>query len=88
MSNLPNTITFEGLEDQKIPEEMQKFARDLVARLEIFRSSLMNSLRSEPTVFHANPDVDLESVEGAKAGDVAVWVDGAGVTQVKVLGLS
>ena len=84
--NLADPIGFDGIVDPAMkPHEL---VQSLISRLELFRGSLIDQLRKEPTVFHADPVNSPELVEGAKAGDVAVWQDDLGVQHFKILGLS
>jgi len=83
--NIAETIGFDGLEDLVADEKMKPFVKDLVRRLESFKKDQINQLRAEPTVFYANPVTQPELIAGSKPGDVAVWVDGAGVSQFEVL---
>lgn len=83
--NIGDMIGFEGLLSESDDPKLQ--IASIVSRLELFRGSLINQLRKEPTVFHADPNNSPELVEGAKAGDVAVWQDSIGVQHFKVLGL-
>jgi hypothetical protein len=80
--NIADTVGFQtvqGTPDEKIS--------DLVSRLELFRNDLINQLRVQPTVFFANPVAEAEKVVGAKAGDIAVWVDDTGTQQYRILGV-
>lgn len=83
--NIADPIGFSGLIDQT--QDAKELAHSIISRLELFRGSLIDQLRKEPTVFHADPVNSPELVEGAKAGDVAVWQDDAGVQHFKILGL-
>lgn len=85
MSNLANLVGFDGLRDMKVSEELTPIITELTRRLEAFRNDLIHQLRSEPTVFWANPDTEPEKIAGSKAGDIAVWVDNTGISQIRVL---
>ena len=74
--NIADTTTFEGAES----------VEDLVSRLGVFKMSMVDQLRKEPTVFFADPVAQPQLVEGAKAGDVAVWKDSLGADHFQVLG--
>ena len=79
--NISDTIGFlggHGTTDQRLDA--------LVSQLELYRNNLVNQLRIQPTVFHADPSKDTDVVAGAKTGDVAFWTDDAGVQHFKILG--
>lgn len=80
-------IGFEGVADEIKDPDLRAAMNMLVSRLEAHRMDLTSQLRKEPTVFYADPDNNPGAVEGAKAGDVAVWRDDTGTDRFRVLGL-
>lgn len=83
--NVVETVSFTKLEMEKLSPGEREFMEELVHRLEVFRVNMLQQLRNEPTVFYANPETELEKIEGHKVGDLAVWVDDLGESKVKVL---
>ncbi len=83
--NVIDAVGFEGILSTKDTSEEKMGS--LVSRLELFRMSLIDQLRKEPTVFFADPVNQSDLVKGAKPGDVSVWQDEAGVQHFKILGL-
>lgn len=83
---ITNQIGMEGLLDRKkISKELLPLFTGIVSRFEAFRLSLMNQLKAQVTVFHANPDTEPEKIAGFKDGDLAIWVDTGGTSRFRVL---
>lgn len=84
MSQVSSTVTFSDLKDWQIPAELRPLIEELVRRLDVQAGQVVGDLRAEPTLFPVDPfDTDnATKIEGARPGDVAVWVDSAGDTQV------
>lgn len=83
--NAANLVGYEGLTKEDLPKEVKPLFDELVRRVQSFSDDLVHQLRAEPTVFFADPDVDLEAIEGAKEGDIAVWIDEDGFSRYRVL---
>lgn len=81
--NISNEIGFDGVLDSDVSAE-QKIEL-LVRTLETYKLNLANQLRSQPTIFNADPDNDPNAVSGSKTGDVAFWTDSAGVDHYRIL---
>ena len=84
MSQVSSTVTFSDLKDWQIPAELRPLIEELVRRLDVQVGQVVGDLRAEPTLFPVDPfDIDnAAAIEGAKPGDVAVWTDSDGDTQV------
>jgi hypothetical protein len=90
MSNIADTTGFEGLLSKIRPggenitrDEFTEVLKDLVSRLETSRRSVNAQLNGQVHVFTVDPASDPEGVAGAKTGDLAVYEDSSGDSQVK-----
>jgi hypothetical protein len=83
--DISNLHSFDGLKDLTVPEELQPFLRELIGRLDSFRNDLIRQLNSKSTIYYADPDNEPEKITGYKAGDIAVWVDSTGASNLRVL---
>jgi len=56
----------------------------IISRFELALQDLVTQLKKEPTVFTVDPATNTADVEGAKKGDVAIYMDIDGAVEVKV----
>jgi len=69
--------------NDKVPEDVKIILETLITRLDMFIQNVILELRAEPTIFIVDPATNLEDVEGAKEGDVAIFKNRDGVVDVK-----
>ena len=79
--DVSSTILFSDMKERKdIPEEMRPVIEELTRRLDMFVGEILSDLKNSPTIFTVDPSSDNNAgiVEGAKAGDIAVFTDDVG----------
>lgn len=85
--NIRATITTTDIKN-KLSRIEDKNVRDvllsIISRFELALQDLVIQLKKEPTVFTVNPVVNASDVEGAKKGDVAIYIDADGAVEVQV----
>ena len=85
--NIGTSVIFSDMNERKdIPDEFRPILNELARRLDVAFSEVLSGLKNEPTVFTVDPDDDdnADIIQGAKPGDLAVYVDGTGAVQVHV----
>lgn len=84
--DIANNLNLDGvLARTDLPDELRPLVEDLVSRLQSRLTNLIVQLNAHPTVYYADPVANPNAVVGAKAGDVAVWIDNTGTSQFQVL---
>jgi len=68
---------------EEVPDSVKIILETLITRLDMFIQNLVLELRAQPTTFIVDPDTNLEDVEGAKEGVVAIFKNRDGVVDVK-----
>lgn len=63
-------------------ESDKQLVSQLLARIDMFIQDLIQQLKSQPTIFTVNPATNPEAVEGAKAGDIAVFTNEYGDVEI------
>jgi hypothetical protein len=53
-----------------------------IERVDMFIQDLVSQLKAQPQIFTVNPDLYPEAVEGAKAGDIAVFENQYGDVEI------
>ena len=68
---------------EEVPDSMKIILETLITRLDMFIQNLVLELRAQPSVFIVDPATNVEDVEGAKEGDIAIFKNRDGVVDVK-----
>lgn len=73
------------VEQSNIPPEVKNILLLLLSRIDLFIQDIIGQLKKEPSIFTVNPATETEKIEGAKTGDVAIYVNDDNVVEVEVL---
>ncbi|MFA5936547.1 MAG: hypothetical protein WC822_01570 [Candidatus Paceibacterota bacterium] len=68
----------------KVDDALKHVLHELMSRVDKTLQDLIFQLKKEPTIFTVDPATHTEDVEGAKAGDIAIFVTAEGVVDIKV----
>lgn len=60
----------------------KEFLTNLLSRINMLVQDLIMQLKSQPTIFTCNPYENPTLVEGAKAGDIAVYKNAQGDVEI------
>ena len=55
-------------------ESLKRVMSEVLSRIDAAYQDLIFQLRAEPTIFNVDPDAESEKVEGAKPGDIAIFL--------------
>lgn len=62
------------VEQAQSVDELKGFLLELLGRIDSAYQDLVFQLRAEPTIFNVDPVSESEKVEGAKPGDIAIFL--------------
>jgi len=71
-----------------MPQREKSILALMLGRVDKLAVDLIVQLKAEPTIFTVDPDTETEDVEGAKAGDIAIYDDGGTTTTKRYDGTS
>jgi len=63
-------------------ESDKLFLMEILSRINMLVQDLILQLKAQPTIFTCDPHTNLEKVEGAKAGDIAVYKNAQGDVEI------
>lgn len=79
----------QSIDRSNINVETKKAMVELLSRIDRMMQELIFQLKKEPTIFIVDPigsdGLTVEDVEGAKPGDLAVYQDVNGATEIEIL---
>lgn len=55
-------------------DQLKKVMLAVLTRIDAAYQDLIFQLRAEPTIFNIDPNAEAEKVEGAKPGDIAIFI--------------
>jgi len=65
-----------------LSESDKMFLTEMLGRFNMVIQDLIYQLKSQPTIFTCNPATNPDKVEGAKAGDIAVYKNDQGDVEI------
>lgn len=70
------------VKQSNLSESDKQFLVEILNRFNLLVQDLILQLKAQPTIFTVNPSTHPEKVEGAKAGDIAVYKNAQGDVEI------